>query len=95
MLKLFLNSHAKNLARLLQTYHETFNRMGDGVDYSRAHHEVLDYGRQLYNKGGKELMNEVYNLISKGDFPGAKQSGIRLFKKHLERSWDSFGDWKL
>ncbi len=40
-------------------------------------------------------MNEVYNMISKGDFPGAEQSNIRLLKRHLERSWDSFGDWKL
>ena len=95
MLKIFLNSYAKNLAILLQSYHETFNRIGDSDDYSRAHQEVLEYGRKLINKGGKELMNEVYNMISKGEFPGAKQSDIRLLKKHLERSWDSFGDWKL
>lgn len=95
MVKLFLNSYVKKLLTLLQVYHETFSRMGDGVDYSRAHQEVLEYGRQLYNKGGKELMNEVYKKISNGEFPGAKQSDTRMLKRHLERSWDSFGDWKL
>lgn len=94
MLKIFLNSHVKNLLKLLQAYHETFIRMGDGVDYSRAHQEVLEYGRKLYNKGGKELMNKVYSMISKGEFSGAGQSNIKLLKRHLERSWDSFGDWK-